>query len=60
MGLGDCSECWETNCVCGHKYENYTKEALQNQVASLVAKKTKKEALQILKAAILITENRNE
>jgi len=24
MSLSDCVDCWETPCVCGHEYKNYT------------------------------------
>lgn len=26
MSLSDCSECWESPCVCGHGYKHYSEK----------------------------------
>ena len=28
MGMGDCIKCWESPCVCGYEYRNYTEAKL--------------------------------
>jgi len=32
MSLSDCIHCWETPCICGWNYRNYTISALQKQI----------------------------
>ena len=26
MSMSDCEKCWETPCICGHEYRNWTPE----------------------------------
>lgn len=42
--MSDCIECWETPCVCGHNYQNWSIESLQKQIKMLQGVLTKKEA----------------
>jgi hypothetical protein len=54
MALSDCPECWETPCVCGHQYQQYSldrkielaaavlgikKETLLERIGDIIAKK---------------------
>ena len=38
MSLSDCSECWETPCVCGHMYKDYSEEKLVKLMRTMVSK----------------------
>ena len=35
MSMYDCPKCWETPCVCGYEYRNWTKERIQQQIKML-------------------------
>ena len=42
MSLHACPHCWETTCVCGNKYKDWTKEDLMDQIKMLVKLYNKK------------------
>jgi hypothetical protein len=35
MALSDCVNCWETPCVCGHDYQNWSTQRLEDQIRML-------------------------
>jgi len=35
MSMSDCENCWETPCVCGYGYRNWSVEGLEEQIAML-------------------------
>lgn len=35
MSLSDCIKCWETPCVCGHEYKDWSVEKLEEFIAML-------------------------
>lgn len=35
MALSDCAKCWETPCVCGHEYKNWSNERLKEFIETL-------------------------
>ena len=36
MSMSDCSKCWETPCVCGYAYRNYTPETNRKLAATIL------------------------
>ena len=32
MSLSDCMYCWDTPCVCGWEYRNWSSEAIQKHI----------------------------
>jgi hypothetical protein len=36
MSLSDCVHCWETPCICGYEYRNWSKEARINLAAVIL------------------------
>ena len=35
MSLSDCAKCWETPCVCGHDYQQWSASQLASQILML-------------------------
>ena len=35
MGMSDCIKCWETPCVCGHDYLDWSVDRLEGQIKML-------------------------
>ena len=35
MSLSDCPECWETPCICGHKYQTWSEDKLRKHISML-------------------------
>ena len=35
MSLSDCSECWDTPCMCGHGYKDWSTIAIKRQIIML-------------------------
>jgi len=35
MALSDCVNCWETPCVCGHDYKDWSEEKIEKQIEML-------------------------
>lgn len=31
----DCPNCWETPCICGHEYKDWTTEKIEKQIKIL-------------------------
>lgn len=60
MALSDCSECWETPCVCGKYWKDVEKEVIIGFLVSVVARRTKEEAVSIMETALVSTKNRKE
>ncbi len=42
MSMSDCSECWETPCVCGNEYKDWSLEELKEfrkMISKVIAEK---------------------
>ena len=48
MSLSDCSECWETPCVCGYGYKDYTNDKLIKLIVSMLIYKSKGDKIVII------------
>ena len=35
MSLSDCVKCWETPCVCGHDYKDWSEQRLEDHINML-------------------------
>ena len=49
MSLSDCEKCWETPCVCGHRYRNYNTKAKVELVRAVLGKCSHKQFQDICK-----------
>jgi len=50
--MSDCLKCWETPCVCGEYWKNYTNDRLVEYILSVIEKKTRQDGIMILKYAL--------
>jgi hypothetical protein len=50
MALSDCERCWETPCVCGWEYRNYSNDKIKEMIKAIIKYKDNKE--EILKELI--------
>lgn len=37
MGLSDCEKCWETPCICGYKYRNWSTERRYELIKAILS-----------------------
>lgn len=47
MSLSDCPKCWETPCICGHEYEDWSTDKIEDLID--VLKKVLEEKMNKLK-----------
>lgn len=45
MSLSDCPKCWETPCMCGYEYRNYTTEDMVKWIEGIIEKRTDKHTI---------------
>lgn len=57
MALSDCVDCWETPCVCGKYWKEYNNDKLVDYILTVVAKKSRQDALLILRSVLEIKYN---
>lgn len=38
MSLSDCEKCWETPCICGYNYRNWTTESKVELIRAVLGK----------------------
>jgi hypothetical protein len=60
MSLSSCEKCWDTPCVCGWKYKDYTHEYLLKFIVSTVQYRPVAEAKLLLQEALEKIENKPE
>jgi hypothetical protein len=60
MAMSDCEKCWDTPCVCGWKYKDYTHDYLLKFIVSTVQYRPAEEAKLLLQEALEKIENKPE
>lgn len=48
MSMSDCEKCWQTPCVCGHEYKNYSVNGTLEMIEALLLHRIKEEIQIIL------------
>ena len=49
MGMSDCIHCWETPCMCGYGYRDYSNEKTLELISAILSYKDKDNRLMIIK-----------
>ena len=48
MSLSNCPECWDTPCMCGEYWKDWSNDKLAEYIVSVVAKKSRQDGIIIL------------
>lgn len=52
MAMSDCEKCWETPCVCGYKFKDYTHEYMMKYIVGILQYRSPAEAKLLLQGAM--------